>query len=367
MKCTTAFNQAFLLFVLKVFWSIPDALKRTIEFRMLSPCSFWAKIHMSNATLTRWSCSYPPVLMAYFFDLACACSLGRSFVHFKRRQKGASSSAVAPLRERPCNCWRQVHSSRSKSFWTTACHCRTLPKAPPGTPKPGYRTGCTHVTTLYGTWVQTVSAPGRKMAPPYVACGMYDCEKLTSFFHLLPPLKARAPPWYFPTKMQSCIGQVLLPFIEFPHEVKLPWSCWVALAAWCWQLGSIGSCMGGASYGAICLLLLAYAPFELIIPPSTLTSLCLCPPMHPLDGNTTPPWQRCPPCQQCPLTTALPHKGDPPPDKDATPQQQRLPLPDENAPWQRRSLTKMLPLNNAAPQGRIVGGGMRRQVGWCRW
>jgi hypothetical protein len=38
-----------------------------------------------------------------------------------------------------------------------------------------------------------------------------------------------------------------------------------ALAAWCRQLGSIGSCMGGASYGAICLLLLAFAPFELIV------------------------------------------------------------------------------------------------------
>ncbi len=25
-----------------------------------------------------------------------------------------------------------------------------------GSPKPGFRTGCTHVTTSYGTWVQTV-------------------------------------------------------------------------------------------------------------------------------------------------------------------------------------------------------------------
>jgi hypothetical protein len=39
--------------------------------------------------------------------------------------------------------------------------------------------------------------PDRKMAPPYVAHGMYDCEKLKLFFHLLPPLKARVPPCYF--------------------------------------------------------------------------------------------------------------------------------------------------------------------------
>ncbi len=43
-------------------------------------------------------------------------------------------------------------------------------------PKPGYRTGCTHVTTSYGTWVQTVSAPDRKMASLCVARGMYNVK-----------------------------------------------------------------------------------------------------------------------------------------------------------------------------------------------
>ncbi len=112
----------------------------------------------------------------------------------------------------------------SASHCTTASHCApfaslvwlvvTLPLVTPPSPvclhlcppKPGYRTGCTHVTTSYGTWVQTVSAPNRRMAPLYVAHGMYDCEKLKSFFHLLLPLKARAPPWCFPPIMQSCIS-----------------------------------------------------------------------------------------------------------------------------------------------------------------
>ncbi len=39
--------------------------------------------------------------------------------------------------------------------------------------------------------------PNKKTASPYVASGMYDCEKLKLFFGLLPLLKARAPPWYF--------------------------------------------------------------------------------------------------------------------------------------------------------------------------
>ncbi len=72
--------------------------------------------------------------------------------------------------------------------------------------------------------MQTVSAPDRKMASPYEARGMYDV-KSSMFFGLLLPLKARAPPWYFPPIIQSCLTQVMLPLLEIPRAVKLPPSC----------------------------------------------------------------------------------------------------------------------------------------------
>ncbi len=158
--------------------------------------------------------------------------------------------------------------------------------------------------------MQTQSAPDTITASPFVARGMYDCKKLKLIFCLLRPLKARAPPWYFLPIMQSCITQVLLPLLEFPRAVKIPWSCRLALATWCWQLGSIGSCMGGSSYGAICLLLLAFAPFELIVPPSTLTSLR--PLTHPLDGNAAPPQRRRPPSPTTPPDDSAPSQRGPP-------------------------------------------------------
>jgi hypothetical protein len=107
------------------------------------------------------------------------------------------------------------------------------------------------------------------------------------------------------------------------------------------------------AFACFCLLLLAFAPFKLIVPPFTLTSLR--PPMRPLNGNAAPLDEGAPPRRRRPLTTALPHKGYPPPDKDATPRRQRLPLPDEDAPLRRRSLMKTLPLDNATPWGGVIG------------
>jgi hypothetical protein len=95
--------------------------------------------------------------------------------------------------------------------------------------------------------------------------------------------------------------------------------------------------MGGASYGAICLLLLAFAPFELIVPLSTLTSLR--PPTHPLDGDAAPPRRRRPPSPTMPPEDARRSltKGTPllmktlPLDDNAHPYLTKT-LPDEDAP-----------------------------------
>jgi hypothetical protein len=69
----------------------------------------------------------------------------------------------------------------------------------------------------------------------------------------------------------------------------------LVLAAWLyWSLH--GQCILWChllAFACFCLLLLAFAPFKLIVPPSTLTSLR--PPTHPLDGDAAPPLTKAPP------------------------------------------------------------------------